>query len=562
VSQQLDALTPKAQGCFERVETTTKELWGIEKRLVQCEDLVATALAKASAKVAAPPPPPKPVMEPLVMPEGSTSDEAATALQNRLSELSSYVEQLHATMWTRVDSVEEAAEKAAKRVSGVESAIGVRGSVELGGVQALSQESTSAVVRELAKALQQVKGELEEVKAREPTVVQQVIQPESPPVSASGELAPLLLAEVTKIKIMMDAKMAQYEGRFYDDTEVRRLIATGEDRSAEQYRHTEELIQGLSQGKLDKGVMERIEATVQLAEESYRQCNDLEYKLAGRLTAVTGHAESAKEFMEATRKKLPLYALKSEVRKLYDHFGAPSGATTYTKTICLACDKQLGESQPTVMPSSPVPLHSTKPEMLFSGANKPRPNGAKIPGTSPRPTRPLDRPRTTPGRPIPVASPSFSTANELSPTPWETERSPICAPVSVNGDDDMTLIDESAFLSEELAGGNASLAGAVVNLPDGSNRSSAPPPQPWGGRTPNSNRAYTPGASSTVNHNGFQVRGSSSTRKYKVPRSIADEDALRSNTVAMEKLALQALQDMGPGGPARPNHGPPAPRVI
>ena len=26
--------------------------------------------------------------------------------------------------------------------------------------------------------------------------------------------------EVTKIKIMMDAKMAQYEDRFYDDTEV------------------------------------------------------------------------------------------------------------------------------------------------------------------------------------------------------------------------------------------------------------------------------------------------------------------------------------------------------
>ena len=90
-------------------------------------------------------------MEPLVLPEGSSSDAASAALQHRLSELTAYVEKLHATIWTRVDNVEEDNIKAAKRVTGLELAVGVRGSLDEGGVEL--KDSASAVIREVVACM-------------------------------------------------------------------------------------------------------------------------------------------------------------------------------------------------------------------------------------------------------------------------------------------------------------------------------------------------------------------------------------------------------------------------
>ena len=105
--------------------------------------------------------------------------------------------------------------------------------------------AVTLAVSKVGKKLGTLEAAIEELRAREPTIVQQVVEEEPKAAKASSEemdpellaevtrikmmmptvaltpaLTITLLVEVTKIKIMMDAKMAQYEDRFYDDTEV------------------------------------------------------------------------------------------------------------------------------------------------------------------------------------------------------------------------------------------------------------------------------------------------------------------------------------------------------
>ena len=232
----------------------------------------------------------------------------------------------------------------------------------------------------------------------------------------------------------------------YNDTLIKSEVVRIEHQDTDRFRHHDELISKLEAHKLDKEVMSDVTTALELSTRANKQCDDLFQTFSSQMRALQRNSDESQEFLTEMKQKLPEIAMKVDMDRLYDTFGAPKGAMTFIKTICLSCDKQIGETKPLhgVIPASPQPLQTHKPEAYFSG-NKMR--GGKA---SPRVLRGQagERPKTVPtgcNTPTPWANSTFPEDGLMADFPVVKHYKLPGEGENVDQDEDITMIDSNEY---------------------------------------------------------------------------------------------------------------------